>query len=130
MIDHSGSAFLLYKKRDSQEHVLMLAIKADKTRQFLDKPITLRWVESFVTEAVQAVVGMHCCLYYCGSWCTGMFCIILFRVWFDSHKVHSSCKNLNDQVRSGRPKTMDSEALFKAIEANLASIRQAQYFTV
>ena len=34
-------------------------------------------------------------------------------------KFLSGCKNLNDQTRSGRPKTVNSEAI--AIEANLAS---------
>ena len=33
----------------------------------------------------------------------------------------SSCKNLNDQTKSERLNIVDSEAVFKAIEANLAS---------
>ena len=36
--------------------------------------------------------------------------------WFK--KFRSGCKNLDDQARSGRPKTVDSEAVFQAIEAN------------
>ena len=31
------------------------------------------------------------------------------------------CKNLNDQVRSGRPKIINSKVIFQVIEANLAS---------
>ena len=37
---------------------------------------------------------------------------------------HSVCKNLDDQTRSGRPKNIDSEAVLKAIETNLASSTQ------
>ena len=39
--------------------------------------------------------------------------------WFK--KFCSCCKNLDDQAMSVRPKAMDSEAVLKAIEANLAS---------
>ena len=31
------------------------------------------------------------------------------------------CKNLDDQARSDKPKTMDSKAMFQAREANLVS---------
>ena len=40
-----------------------------------------------------------------------------------------SCKNLDDQARSGRSKTVDSEAT-QVIVINLESIKQAQYPTV
>ena len=33
----------------------------------------------------------------------------------------SACKNLNDQVRASRPKTVDSEAVLRAMEANSVS---------
>ena len=36
--------------------------------------------------------------------------------WFK--KFHSRCKNLDDQAKSGWPKTMNSEAVLQAIEAN------------
>ena len=36
-------------------------------------------------------------------------------------KFRSSCKNLDDQVRSSGLKTLDSEAVLEAIEANLIS---------
>ena len=36
-------------------------------------------------------------------------------------KFCSGCKNLDNQVRSDKPKTMDIEAVLKAIEANPAS---------
>ena len=39
--------------------------------------------------------------------------------WFKSF--HSGCKNFDDQVRSGRTKTVISEAIFQAIEVNLIS---------
>ena len=39
--------------------------------------------------------------------------------WFK--KFRSSYKNLEDQTRSSRPKTLDSEAVLQAIEVNLAS---------
>ena len=38
-----------------------------------------------------------------------------------SKKFCSGCKNLNDQAKSGRPKTMDSEIMLQAIEANPVS---------
>ena len=38
-------------------------------------------------------------------------------------KVHPVCKNLDDQPRSGRPKTVGTEAVLHAKEANLESIR-------
>ena len=41
-----------------------------------------------------------------------------------------SCKNLKDQARLVRPKTMDSKAVFQAIEANLVISNQAQHLTV
>ena len=34
-------------------------------------------------------------------------------------KFSSGCKNLNDQKKSDKPKTMDSQAVLLAIEANL-----------
>ena len=34
------------------------------------------------------------------------------------------CKNLDDQAKSGRPKTVDSEAVLQPIEANLVSSTQ------
>ena len=40
-------------------------------------------------------------------------------MWFK--KICSGCKNLNNQVRSGRPKTVDS-----AIEVNLVSNTQRE----
>ena len=36
-------------------------------------------------------------------------------------KFRLGCKNLNNQTRSGRSKTVDSEAVFQAIEANQVS---------
>ena len=36
-------------------------------------------------------------------------------------KFHSCCKNLENQTRSSRPKTVDSEPVLQAIEANPAS---------
>ena len=39
--------------------------------------------------------------------------------WFE--KFGSGCKKLNDQTRSGRPETVDSEAEIQAIEVNLSS---------
>ena len=36
-------------------------------------------------------------------------------------KICLDSENLDDQVRSVRPKTLDSEAVFQAIEVNLAS---------
>ena len=36
--------------------------------------------------------------------------------WFK--KFHLDCNNLNDQVRSGKPKSMDSKVVLQAIEAN------------
>ena len=39
--------------------------------------------------------------------------------WFK--KFRSRCKNLDNQTGSGRPKTVDSEAVLRAIEANLVS---------
>ena len=39
--------------------------------------------------------------------------------WFK--KFCLCCKNRDDQSRSGRSKTMDSEAVFQAIEVNLVS---------
>ena len=41
--------------------------------------------------------------------------------WFK--KFHLDCKNLDIQARSGRPKTVDSETMLHAIEANPVSIR-------
>ena len=41
-------------------------------------------------------------------------------------KFCTCCKNLNDQERSGRSKTVDSEAMFQAIETNLISSTQRQ----
>ena len=38
-----------------------------------------------------------------------------------SKKFSSGCKNLDDQARSSRPKTMDSKTMLQAIEASLAS---------
>ena len=45
-------------------------------------------------------------------------------------KFHLGCKNLNDRARSGKPKTVDSEAVFQAIEANLRSIFQRSIMRV
>ena len=45
-------------------------------------------------------------------------------------KFCTGCKNLNDQARSGRPKTTESEAMLQAIEANPASSPQAQHLSV
>ena len=42
--------------------------------------------------------------------------------WFK--KFCSGCKNLDDEARSGRPKTMNSEAILQTIEANTASSTQ------
>ena len=39
--------------------------------------------------------------------------------WFK--KFCSVCKNLNDQARVDKPKSMDSEAMFQTIETNLVS---------
>ena len=39
-------------------------------------------------------------------------------------KFHLGCKNLDEQAKSGRPKTVDSEALLQVIEANPASYTQ------
>ena len=39
-------------------------------------------------------------------------------------KIPSACKNLDDQVRFGRPKTINSEAVLQAIEANQSSSTQ------
>ena len=39
--------------------------------------------------------------------------------WFK--KFRSGCKNLDDQARSGRSKTVDSEAVLQTIEANPVS---------
>ena len=39
--------------------------------------------------------------------------------WFK--KFCSGYKNHNNQVRSGRPRSVDSKVMFQAIEANLAS---------
>ena len=36
-------------------------------------------------------------------------------------KFYKGCKNLDNQIRSVRPKTWDSLAVLQAIEANLAS---------
>ena len=36
-------------------------------------------------------------------------------------KFRSGCKNLHNQARSGRPKTVDSEAVLQGIETNPAS---------
>ena len=42
--------------------------------------------------------------------------------WFK--KFHSGCKNINDQAKSGRLRSMDSGAMFLTIEANpVSSIR-------
>ena len=38
--------------------------------------------------------------------------------------VCSGCKNLNDQAKSGRPKTVDSRMVLQPIEANPASSTQ------
>ena len=35
-------------------------------------------------------------------------------------KIHSGFNNLTDQATSSRPKTVDSEVVIQAIEANLA----------
>ena len=43
--------------------------------------------------------------------------------WFK--KFHSSGKNIDNQARSGSPKTMDSETMLLAIEANLVSSTQS-----
>ena len=45
-------------------------------------------------------------------------------------KFRSVCKNLNSQVKSVRPKTVDSEAVLQAIEKNSESIRRAQHLSV
>ena len=42
--------------------------------------------------------------------------------WFK--KFCLACKNLNDQAKSGRPKTIDSGAFLQVIEVNLASRTQ------
>ena len=42
--------------------------------------------------------------------------------WFK--KSHLGCKNLNDQAKSSRPKTMDSEAVSQVIHANQVSSSQ------
>ena len=34
-------------------------------------------------------------------------------------KFHLGCKNLNDQVRLGRPRTVDSKAVLPAIEKSI-----------
>ena len=39
--------------------------------------------------------------------------------WFK--KFQSSCKNLNNQAKSDKSKTMDSKDVLKAIEVNLPS---------
>ena len=48
--------------------------------------------------------------------------------WFK--KFHSGCKNINDQISLGKPKTMDSKALLLAIEANLTSGTWTLHLTV
>ena len=48
--------------------------------------------------------------------------------WFK--KFHLGCKILDDQVRSGGPKTVVSEAVLRAIEVNSESINLAQHLTV
>ena len=40
--------------------------------------------------------------------------------WFFK-KFHSGCKNLDNEIRSGGPKTVDSKVMFQAIEADLVS---------
>ena len=42
--------------------------------------------------------------------------------WFK--KFHLSCKNLDDQARSDRPKTQEPEAMLQALEANLMNSTQ------
>ena len=59
----------------------------------------------------------------------GAFDHCIITKWFK--KFHSGCKNLNDQAGSGRPKTMNSEITFQAIEGNPAErIRWAWYLKV
>ena len=41
-------------------------------------------------------------------------------------KFHSTCKNLDDQARSGRPKTMDYEAVLQTIDANRVALGEYQ----
>ena len=43
---------------------------------------------------------------------------IYIYIYIQEEKIRSNCKNPNDQARSGKVKTMDSEAVLKAIEAN------------
>ena len=43
--------------------------------------------------------------------------------WFK--KFCLGCKNLEDQARLSKPKTMDYKAVFQSIEVNPVSIRQA-----
>ena len=45
-------------------------------------------------------------------------------------KFHSSCKNLDDQETSSRPKCVDFKAVLRAVEANSESIKQICHFTV
>ena len=48
--------------------------------------------------------------------------------WFK--KFCSGCKNLNKQARSNRPKTMDSEDVFQAVETNLVTLGEYQVSSV
>ena len=45
--------------------------------------------------------------------------------WFK--KFCSHCKNLDDQVRSGRPTTVDSEVMLQVIEANPTDSTEREY---
>ena len=46
-------------------------------------------------------------------------------------KFHSGCKNLDDQAKSGRSKTLDSKFMLQAIEASITkSIRQTLCLTI
>ena len=48
--------------------------------------------------------------------------------WFN--RFHSVCKNPNNQVRSGRSKTKDSETMLRAIESNPVGSARAQHLIV
>ena len=43
-----------------------------------------------------------------------IYCVIM---WKEQLIFHSGCKNLNNQIRYGKPKRVDSESVVKVIEA-------------
>ena len=106
----------------------------------------VRGVFYHVTKAVQSLTGTYChCLYDCSriqelilykfeldhystEVTEGICCVkgegTVIR-WFK--KFYLDCKNLDDQVRSGRSKLMVSEATHQTIEASIKQAANGKY---